>query len=118
MTTTTTEPIGFTTQLRTQIEYKDEGVHRQIIVKDEKRQAVLVCLKAGTYLSKHTSSYDGFMTVIEGQGVFTLEEQEIALEPGVFIAMPAHVAHSVNAITNLAFLKVVDRHDNCHEHSH
>lgn len=116
MIATTTNPIGFTTQLRDRIEYAAEGVRRQIVVKDEQRQAILVCLTAGTVLSSHSSSHDGFIIVIEGQGVFTLEGQEITLEPGVFISMPANAVHSVNAIANLAFLKVVDRHDDCKEH--
>lgn len=116
MIATTTKSIGFSTQLRDRIEYAESGVRRQILAKDEKRQAILVCLKAGTHLSSHSSSHDGFITVIEGQGVFTLEGQEIALEPGVFIAMPANAVHSVNAIANLAFLKVVDRHDDCQGH--
>ncbi|MBD2185664.1 cupin domain-containing protein [Planktothrix sp. FACHB-1355] len=116
MVTSTTKLVGFATQLRDLIEYGDSGVRRQIVTKDEKRQAILVCLKAGTVLNSHTSSHDGFITVIEGQGVFTLEGQEIALEPGVFVAMPANAVHSVNAIANLAFLKIVDRHDDCQEH--
>lgn len=99
----------FTTQLLNEVEYT-EDVRRKIIVKDKRRQAVLVCLQAGTCLQKHTSAYDGFITVIEGQGVFTLEDQEILLEPGVFIAMPANAPHAVQADSNLAFLKVVDSH--------
>ncbi|NJR63353.1 MAG: cupin domain-containing protein [Cyanobacteria bacterium CRU_2_1] len=116
MVATTTKPNGFTTQLRNQIEYATEGVRRKLIAKDEQRQAVLVCLKAGTRLLRHASSYDGFITVIEGEGIFTLEGQDIALEPGMFIALPAHAVHSVRAIGNLAFLKVVDSHNGYQEH--
>lgn len=116
MIASTTKPNGFTIQLRDLIQYGEEGVRRQIVTKDEKRQAILVCLTAGTHLSSHSSSHDGFIIAIDGQGVFTLEGEDIALEPGVFIAMPANVVHSVKAIDNLAFLKVVDRHDTCQEH--
>ncbi|HEY9623100.1 MAG TPA: cupin domain-containing protein [Crinalium sp.] len=117
MITTAAKPIGFTTQLHEHIEYVEDGVCRKIITKDEKRQAVLVCLKAGTHLSQHTSGHDGFITVIEGQGVFFLDDQEITLAPGVFIAMPTNVVHAITAIANLAFLKEVDRHEGCQEHS-
>lgn len=117
MVATITTPTRFMTQLLDEIEYAEE-VGRKIIAKDKHRQAVLVCLKAGTALQKHTSAYDGFITVIEGQGTFILEDQEIALEPGVFIAMPANAVHAVQAISNLAFLKVVDSHNDSQKHPH
>jgi quercetin dioxygenase-like cupin family protein len=110
MVATITTPTGFTTQLLNETEYAEE-VRRKIITKDKRRQAVLVCLKAGTCLQKHTSAYDGFITVVEGQGLFILDDQEVLLEPGVFIAMPANAPHAVQADTNLAFLKVVDSHN-------
>lgn len=117
MTPTATKPGSFTTQLCEHINYTQNDAYRQIIFKDEQRQAVLVCLKAGTRLEPHAACHDGFITVIEGQGVFTLDHQEILLEPGVFISLPAKMLHAIDAIANLAFLKVVDRHDSCHGHS-
>ncbi|OLP16347.1 hypothetical protein BST81_21380 [Leptolyngbya sp. 'hensonii'] len=116
MVTSPTKLSGFTTQIHDHIAYIEAGVYRKIIAKDGQRQAVLVCLKAGTYLSKHTSSHDGFMIVIEGQGTFTLEGEETTLEAGVFISLPANTAHAIHAIANLAFLKVVDSHNDCQEH--
>jgi quercetin dioxygenase-like cupin family protein len=42
--------------------------------------------------------------VIEGQGTLTLEGQDINLEPGVFVFMPANAPHALKAEANLAFL--------------
>lgn len=116
MVTTPIKPIGFTTQLRDQIEYPAAGARRKVIVKDEKRQAVLICLAAGTELKSHKAGHDGLITVIEGQGIFTLEGQAIKLEPGVLIDMAANAVHAVKATTDLAFLKVVESHDDCQHH--
>jgi quercetin dioxygenase-like cupin family protein len=44
------------------------------------------------------------VTVIEGRGILTLDGREVALEPGVFVYMPAHTPHSLQALENLAFL--------------
>ncbi len=105
----------FTTQLHDQIEYSSKGIQRKILVKDEKRQALLVCLIAGTQIPEHTGSHDGFFTVIEGRGIFTLDGQEVSLEPGVFINLPANTPHAISASENLTMLKVVESHE-CEAH--
>lgn len=107
--TTTLAP--FATQLQDEVEYGEKGMFRKYLVKDEKRQAMLICLQAGIQIPEHTSSYSGFITVIQGRGVFQLAGREVALEPGVFIELPANTLHALSAIDNLAMLKVVDRHD-------
>jgi len=42
--------------------------------------------------------------VLEGKGILTLEGQDILLEPGVFVFMPANAPHALKAEENLAFL--------------
>ena len=105
----------FSTQLHDQIEYGSQGMQRKILLKDEKRQAILVSLIAGTQIPEHTGSHDGFFTVIEGQGIFTLDGQKVSLEPGVFINLPANTPHAITASENLTMLKVVESHE-CKAH--
>jgi quercetin dioxygenase-like cupin family protein len=112
--TTTTTPLAI--QLQDEINYGDNGMFRKYLLKDKKRNAMLICLQAGVHIPEHTSSYDGFITVIQGHGVFLLAGQEVALEPGVFIELPANTLHALTAIENLAMLKVVDSHES-KEHS-
>jgi quercetin dioxygenase-like cupin family protein len=101
----------FVTQLRDEIEYGDKGMVRKYLVRNQKQQAMLICLQAGIHIPKHTSSHDGFITVIQGRGVFLLAGQEVVLEPGVFVELPANTLHALTAIENLAMLKVVDQHE-------
>lgn len=75
---------------------------------------MLVCVQAGTQTPEYTSSYDGFITVIQGRGVFRLAGQDIPLEPGVFLELPANTLHAVAAQENLTLLKVVDSHNCAH----
>jgi quercetin dioxygenase-like cupin family protein len=42
--------------------------------------------------------------VLEGRGVLTLEGDDIPLEPGVFVFMPANAPHALQADENLALL--------------
>lgn len=56
----------------------------------------LICLTAGTEMLGHSASRNVSITVIEGC--------EIALQPGVFVYMPAKTRHALRALENLAFL--------------
>jgi quercetin dioxygenase-like cupin family protein len=109
MVTLSIAPLA--TQLQDEIEYGEKGMFRKCLVKNAKRQAMLVCLKAGIEIPEHTSSYDGFITVIEGRGVFHLSGREIMLTPGTFIELPADTRHALTVEEDLAMLKVVDAHE-------
>ncbi len=57
-----------------------------------------------TEISDHTSTKQGFVYVIEGNGIFTLEGKEIAMLPGVFIYMEENSVHSLKAKENTSFI--------------
>jgi quercetin dioxygenase-like cupin family protein len=90
--------------LRELADYTKPGVTRKPLVKDEQTSFSLLCLTAGTKISEHTVPRPVSVTVIEGRGVLTLGEREIALQPGVFVYMPAKTPHALQASENLAFL--------------
>jgi quercetin dioxygenase-like cupin family protein len=104
MTTTVLELCSSSIQLRDQIEYPVAGVLSKVLLKTDRCQYTLFCLAAGTEISEHTSTRNATVYVIEGQGSLTLEGQDIVLEPGVFVVMPAHAPHALRAEENLAFL--------------
>lgn len=102
--TTHTQSAPLTVQLHDQANYTKSGVSRTSLVKDEQGQFSLVCLSAGTHIAEHTAPRNVTVTVIEGRGILTLDGREVTLEPGVFVYMPAHTPHSLQASENLAFL--------------
>jgi quercetin dioxygenase-like cupin family protein len=99
-----TQSTPLTIQLRDEADYTKSGVSRTSLVKDEQGQFSLVCLSAGTNIAEHTAPRNVTVTVIEGRGILTLDGSEVALEPGVFVYMPAHTPHALQALENLAFL--------------
>lgn len=109
MVQTSQSPL--TTQLRDEIEYGGKGMFRKYLLRDKKQLVMLICLQAGIQISEHTSSYNGFITVIEGRGTFLLAGQEVILEPGVFIELPANTLHALTITENLAMLKIVSNHE-------
>jgi len=102
MTTVNASP--FTANLQDLAEYTKPGVTRKALVKDEQTNFALVCLSAGTQMPEHTAPRNVSVTVIEGRGILTLAGHDVALEPGVFVYMPANTPHALHAIENLAFL--------------
>lgn len=101
---TTTNNPTFTANLQELADYSKPGVSRKALVKDEQVSFALICLSAGTKMPEHTAARNVSVTVIEGHGILTLAGQEITLEPGVFLYMPANTPHALHAIENLAFL--------------
>lgn len=109
MSTTLLPMRSSTLNLHDQITYPEAGVLSKVLVKDENCQYTLFCLAAGTEISEHTSTRNATVQVLEGQGALTLEGQEIALSPGVFVVMPANAPHALTAVENLAFLLTLSR---------
>lgn len=104
MTTQLNAPQSLVTQLKDKIEYAETGVLSKVLVKLPHCQYTLFCLATGTDISEHTSTRNAVVQVIEGRGILNLEGQEILLEPGVFVLMPANAPHALQAQENLAFL--------------
>lgn len=100
----TTTASTFTANLRELVDYTKPGVSRKPLIQDEHTRFALICLSAGTQLPEHTAARNVSVTVIEGRGILTLAGQEVVLEPGVFVYMPANTPHALYAIENLAFL--------------
>lgn len=104
MTKTLLPPESTAIRLTDQLEYPTSGVLSKVLAKDNCCQYTLFCLAAETEISEHTATRNATVNVIAGQGILTLESKEIRLEPGVFVWMPAHAPHALQAETNLAFL--------------
>ena len=90
--------------LKDKIDYSESGVLSKVISKTEKNNLTLFCMAAGTDITEHTSTKSGFVYVIEGDGMFMLEGEEISMLPGVIIFMDANAKHSLTAKENTSFL--------------
>ncbi len=93
--------------LKELIEYPKEGVLSKVILKDPKLNITLFCMAKGTEISEHTSTKAGFIHILEGNGIFNLEEKEIIMKPGELIIMKENQIHSLKAIENTSFLLIL-----------
>ncbi len=90
------------------IEYSQKGILSKDIVKNNKLNITLFCMSKGTEISEHTSTKQGFVYVIEGDGIFNLEGKDIAMTPGVFIYMKENAVHFLKANENTSFILVLN----------
>lgn len=104
MTATLPTTESLVTHLKDKIEYAETGVLSKVLLKLPHCHYTLFCLAAGTDIAEHTSTRNAVVQVVEGYGTLTLEGQDIALEPGVWVFMPANAPHALKAPENLSFI--------------
>ena len=86
------------------IEYPKEGVLSKELIKTKKVNISLFCMAKGTDISEHTSTKEGFIYVLEGDGIFNLEGKDIIMTKGVIIFMKENAVHSLRANKNTSFI--------------
>lgn len=86
------------------IEYPKEGVLSKELIKTKKTNVTLFCMAKGTEISEHTSTKEGFIYVLEGDGIFNLEGKEIIMNKGTVIFMRENAVHSLMANKNTSFI--------------
>jgi len=89
-------------------EYPEGGITSKVLFKGERNQTTIFYMGKGTNIGEHTSTKEGYVFVIEGDGVFVLEGEDIAMKPGVLIQMAANAVHSIRAVEDTAFLLVLN----------
>jgi nitric oxide dioxygenase len=86
------------------IEYPKDGILSKVLFKSDKKNVTLFCMSKGTDISEHTSTKQGFVYVIEGNGVFNLAGEKITMLPGVIIFLKKDIVHSLKAVEDTSFL--------------
>jgi len=100
---------GFFKNLNEIMEFPKEGIFSRVLAKSDTFNYTLMCLAKGSNIDEHTSTKNGCVQVLKGKGTFKLFDQEIKMEPGVFIFMPANAPHSLKAEENLAILLCLNK---------
>lgn len=89
------------------IEYRDGGILSKEIVRGANLNITLFCMAKDTEISPHTSTKEGIIYTVEGNGVFNLDGKDIKMADGVIIHMKKGVIHSLKADKDLSFLLVL-----------
>ena len=86
------------------IEYPTGGVLSKELIKTEKINITLFCMAKDTEISEHTSTKEGIVFVLEGEGMFNLKGLDITMLPGVLIHLEKNAVHSLKADENTSFI--------------
>ena len=79
------------------VDYGDGAVVSRVLLKNEAGSITLFAFDAGEELSEHSTPYDAFVQVIDGNGEFTVGGKNSSLGVGEILLMPANVPHAVKA---------------------
>jgi len=90
------------------IDYSDDGILSKVVSKDGGSDITLFCMAKNTEISSHTTTKKAIVYVIEGDGVFNLEGEDILMQPGVLITMDRDAVHSLRAKEDTSFLLILD----------
>jgi len=90
--------------LKRLIGYPKDGILSKSVIKSDKLDVTLFCLAKGSEITDHTSTREGFIYVVEGEGTFNLAGEEIAMIPGKFIYLSKNIVHSLSVKSDLTFL--------------
>lgn len=90
------------------IGYSEKGILSKEVVKNDKFDITLFSMAEGTEISEHTSTKQGFVYVIEGEGIFSFKEEKITMSAGVFIYLEEDVIHSLKVSKNTSFILVLN----------
>ena len=64
---------------------------------DERRELPPLAFDAGQGLTEHTSPFDAYMMVLEGELLLTIGGHPVRATPGTIVRMPAGVPHGLEA---------------------
>lgn len=92
------------TNVISSISYSKGGIVSKIIFKGDKNQVTLFSMAAGTDISEHTSTKEGYVYVLEGKGIFNLEGKDIVMKAGEMIYLTKNAKHSLKAEKDTSYL--------------
>lgn len=90
--------------LKELINYSKGGIVSTVISHSQKNDLTLFCMAKETKIGEHTSTKEGFVYVIEGNGIFVLEKKKIVMKPETIIFLKKNQVHSLEAKENTSFL--------------
>jgi quercetin dioxygenase-like cupin family protein len=94
-------------EIKKLISYSEDGIiSKEINISNSgnKIKTTLFCMAKNTKISEHTSTKEGYVYVIEGNGTFNLEGKDIIMQAGVLINLNRNAKHSLKAEENTSFL--------------
>ncbi|MCG9230162.1 cupin domain-containing protein [Vibrio diabolicus] len=90
--------------LASEVDIPNAGITSRPVYKGERMRAVMFGFAQGEEMTEHTASVPAIAQILEGECIFTLENEAKSLKAGAWLLMDAHLPHSVVAQTPLKLM--------------
>ncbi|WP_070967607.1 cupin domain-containing protein [Vibrio sonorensis] len=80
------------------------GITSRPVYKSDRLRAVIFGFAEGEEMSEHTASVPAIAQIVEGECIFTLDNEEKEMKAGGWVHMDAHLPHSIIAKTPLKLM--------------
>jgi quercetin dioxygenase-like cupin family protein len=104
-----TDPQVEPLDLQQAIDYQAGAVVSRTLLKKDHGTITLFAFDEGEGLSEHTTPFDAWVFVLDGQGQITIAGEAHKLRSGEAILMPAHRPHAVFAPQPMKMMLVMVR---------
>jgi len=89
--------LGKSHSLAELIEYSDDSIVSKTILHKPAGTVTLFAFDKGQRLSEHTTPYDAFVQILDGQARLTIGGEDKEVMAGQVVIMPGNVPHAVYA---------------------
>ena len=83
-----------------------DKIKKQSLYKSEPFEVILLTIAKDELLKPHTSKTDAFLVILEGDLIFTLEDNNFPLHKDDLFNFKANQLHSIKALTDAALLLI------------
>lgn len=87
-------------------EFSSDHFIPKFLHSSDKIRVMLLCLDAGQEIPPHTSP-EATLHVVKGKGTITVGDDEVSVQAGTIVIVPAEVSHAVKCQERMALLATV-----------
>lgn len=80
------------------LEYQSGSIVSKTLIKNSSCNITLFAFDRGEKLSEHSSPFNAYVWVVEGELAVTIGEERVSVRAGNVLLMPATVPHALDAI--------------------
>lgn len=97
-------PVGVKVAIAGLVEYAEGAIVSRTIAKNDAGTITLFAFDAGQELSEHTTPFDAFVHVLDGEAELIIGGRTVTAGAGELVVMPADVPHAVKAPSRFKML--------------
>ncbi len=91
------------------IDYHEESIVSRMLINRECGNITLFSFDKGQSLSEHTAPYDVLLYIIDGTAKVKISHEEVFLNKGEAVIIPANKPHEVHAVEKFKMMLVMIR---------